>query len=148
MNVPVVNSAGGSFCWNYTTDTFYGNYTGDNVCCIYAGFEGVLSVTAMLVDLSVTIMQVTCFYCNYAVQNFCNTYTGDSLCSKHVGTIFTVIMQMGVSVAIIQVVLLWCNMHMTASIVIIQVSFIAMLGRVSSNNFIFLSLTDSLFSQN
>ena len=54
MKVSVVNSAG-------ETDTFYGNYTSDNVCCIFAGFEVVLSVTGMLVDLSVTIMQVTVF---------------------------------------------------------------------------------------
>ena len=39
VKVPVVNSAGGSFCWNYGTDTSYDSYTGDNVCCIYAGFE-------------------------------------------------------------------------------------------------------------
>ena len=51
MKVSVVNSADGSFCWNYATDTF-------NVCCIFAGFELVLSVPGMLVDLSVTIMQV------------------------------------------------------------------------------------------
>ena len=54
-----VNSACGSFCWNYATDTFYGNYAGDKVSCIYAGFEVVLFVTGMLVDLSVTIKQVT-----------------------------------------------------------------------------------------
>ena len=60
MKVSVVNCAGDSFCWNYaTTDTFYGNYASDNVCCIFAGFEVVLSVTGMLVDLSVVIMQVT-----------------------------------------------------------------------------------------
>ena len=59
VKVSVVNSAGGSFCWNYATDAFYGNYAGDKVCCIYAGFEKVLSVTGMLVDLSVTIMQAT-----------------------------------------------------------------------------------------
>ena len=43
----------------YATGTFYGNYTGDNVCCIYAGFEVVLFVTGMLVDLSVAVKQVT-----------------------------------------------------------------------------------------
>ena len=37
----VANSAGGSFCWNYATDTFYSNYAGVNICCNYAGF-GVL----------------------------------------------------------------------------------------------------------
>ena len=65
MKVSVVNSAGDSFCWNYATDTFYGNYVSDNVCCIFAGFEEVLSVTDMLVDLSVT---------------FCGTYAGNSFC--------------------------------------------------------------------
>ena len=59
VKVSVVNSAGGSFCWNYATDTFYGNYTGDNICCIYAGFEVVLFGTGMLVDLSVAVKQMT-----------------------------------------------------------------------------------------
>ena len=54
----VVNSAGVSFSWNFATDTFYGNYAGD-ICCIYAGFEVVLFVTVMLVDLSVAVKQVT-----------------------------------------------------------------------------------------
>ena len=31
----VVDSAGGSFCWNYATDTFCSGYAGDNVCCYY-----------------------------------------------------------------------------------------------------------------
>ena len=34
--------------------------------------------------------------------------------------IFTVIMQMGVSVALIRVVFLWCIMHMTVSIITIH----------------------------
>ena len=55
MKVSVVNSAGGSFYWNYATDTFYGNYASDKVCCIFAGFDVVLPVTCMLVDLFVTI---------------------------------------------------------------------------------------------
>ena len=59
MKVSVVHSAGGNSCWNYATDTFYGNYVRDNVCCIHAGFELVLSVTGMLVDLFVTVMKVT-----------------------------------------------------------------------------------------
>ena len=59
MKVSVVNSTGRSFCWNYATDRFYGNYAVDNICCIYAGFEVVLFVTGMLVDLSVAIKQVT-----------------------------------------------------------------------------------------
>ena len=59
MKVSVVNSTGDSFCWNYATDIFNGNDASDNVSCIFAGFEVVLSVTGTLVDLSVTIMQVT-----------------------------------------------------------------------------------------
>ena len=57
MKVSVVNSTGASFYWNYATDTFYG----DNICCIYVGFEMVLFVTVMLVNLSVAIKQVTVF---------------------------------------------------------------------------------------
>ena len=60
MKVSVVISAGGSFCCKYATDLcIYGNYANDNVCCIFAGFQVLLSVTGMLVDLSVTIMKVT-----------------------------------------------------------------------------------------
>ena len=60
MKLSVVISAGGSFCCNYATDLcIYGNYASDNVCCIFAGFQVLLSVTGMLVDLSVAIMQVT-----------------------------------------------------------------------------------------
>ena len=59
VKVFIVNSAGGSFCWNSGTDTFYGNYAGDNVCCIYAGFQVILSVTGILVDIFIAITQVT-----------------------------------------------------------------------------------------
>ena len=58
MKVSVVNYADGSFCWNYATDFFYSNYAGDNVCCMHAGFKVVPSVTGMLVDLFVAIIQV------------------------------------------------------------------------------------------
>ena len=59
MKFSVVNSTGGSFCWNNATDTFYDNYAGGNICCIYAELEVVLFVTVMLVGLSVAIKQVT-----------------------------------------------------------------------------------------
>ena len=60
MKVSVVNSAGGSFCCNYAIDLcIYGNYASDNVCCIFVSFQVLLSVTDMLVDLSLKIMQVT-----------------------------------------------------------------------------------------
>ena len=66
VKVPVVNSAGGSFCWNYASDTFYSSYAGANICCNFAVFWGStaivlveLSATFMLVDLFVAIVQVT-----------------------------------------------------------------------------------------
>ena len=59
MKVSVVNSAGGSFWWNYAIDLcICGNYASDSVCCIFADFEVLLSVTGMMVDLSLAIMQV------------------------------------------------------------------------------------------
>ena len=59
MKVSVVICAGDSFCCNYATDLcIYDNYASDNVCCIFAGFQVLLSVTGMLVDLSVAIMQL------------------------------------------------------------------------------------------
>ena len=59
MKVSVVISAGGSLCCNYATNLcIYSNYASDNVYWIFAGFQVLLSVTGML-DLSVTIMQVT-----------------------------------------------------------------------------------------
>ena len=62
MKVSLVISAGGSFRCNYATDLcIYGNYASDNICCILAGFQVLLSVTGMLLDLSVTVMQVTYF---------------------------------------------------------------------------------------
>ena len=65
VKVSVVNSAGGSFCWNYATDTFYSNYAGANICCNYASFDVLLqlcwwsSATFMLVDLFVAVIKVT-----------------------------------------------------------------------------------------
>ena len=133
MKVSVVNSAGDSFCWDYATHTFYGNYASDKVCCIFAGFEVVLSAISTLVDLPVTIMQVTVSVAIMQLEvSAAHMQVTVSAANMWVA-IFTVIMQMGVSVAIIQVVILQCIMHMTVSVVIIQVTlpFIAM--TVSSN---------------
>ena len=96
VKVSVVICAGGSFCCNYATDLcIYGNYASDNVCCIFAGFEVVLSVTGMLVDLSVAIMQLKVSAAHMQVTvSAANMWV----------TIFIVIMQMRVSVAIMQVV--------------------------------------------
>ena len=89
----------------YATDTFYGNCASDNICCIFAGFEVVLSVTGMLVDLSVAIMQlevsaahmqVTVSAANMWViifivimdDNFYGNYADKSLCCNYAGGIF------------------------------------------------------------
>ena len=61
----LVNSASGSFCWIYVTDTLNSNYAGDNILqlCMFWGstatMQVVLSVTVMLVDLSVAITYMT-----------------------------------------------------------------------------------------
>ena len=94
MKVSVVNSAGGSFCCNYATDLcIYGNYASDNVCCIFVGFQVLLSVIGMLVDLFVTTMHVTVTVALMELE----------VSAAHIWvTIVIVIMQIGV--AIIQVV--------------------------------------------
>ena len=98
MKVSVVNSAGGNFCWNYAT------HTTDNVCCICAGFEVVLFVTGMLVDLPVAIEQVTVSVVIMQLEvSGAHMQVTVSAANMWV-TIFIVIMQMGVSVAIMQVV--------------------------------------------
>ena len=38
VKVSVVNFAGGSFCWNYATGTFYSNDADANIRCNYAFF--------------------------------------------------------------------------------------------------------------
>ena len=98
--ISVVNSVGGSFCWNYATDTFFSNYAGANVqLCRFWG-----SVTFMLVILSATIMLLDLFV---AI-----TQVGVSV----------VIMQLDVSAAFIQVKVSAANMWVTIFIEIIQES--------------------------
>ena len=71
------------FYYNYAGGTFCYSYVGGSFCCNYPG---------------------DCFGCNFAVRSFCSTYAGDSLCGKFVGDNFIVIMQVGVSVATMQLV--------------------------------------------
>ena len=69
----------------------------------FIGFEVVLFVTGMLVDLSVAIQQVT-FCCNLKL-GVSGAYMQVTVSTANMWvTIFIVIMQMGVSVAIMQVV--------------------------------------------
>ena len=115
MKASVVDSAGGSFCWNYSTDAV------DNVCCNYAGLEILLHlcrwyILLQLVDLSVAIMQATVsvtlmqleqseyvddnFYCNYAggsLLQLCRWYFLQ--CIMHM-TVSNAIMQVTVSVIV------------------------------------------------
>ena len=105
MKVSVVNSAGGSFCCNYATDPcIYGNYASDNGCCIFVGFQVLLSVSDMLVDLSVAIMQVTVSVAVMQLEvSAAHMQVPVSAANMWV-TVFIVIMQMGVSVTIMEVV--------------------------------------------
>ena len=93
VKVSVVNSVGGSFCWNYATDTFYSNYAGANVrimqvlrfYCIYVGDTFCYNY---VIGSFCCNSAGGCFCCNYAVRCFCGIYTGESFCSKYVGDNF------------------------------------------------------------
>ena len=103
MKVSVVNSAGGILCWKYGTEISYKNYPGD-VFCIYAGFDVVLSVTCMLVDLSFAIIQVTVSVTIIQLEVSAALMQVAVSAANMWVTIFFVIMQMGVAiVAIMQV---------------------------------------------
>ena len=69
MKICLVNFAGGSFCWNYAIDTFYGNYAGDNVCsknpnigfnfCARLGFNVIWFVKCMKIrELKIEIISI------------------------------------------------------------------------------------------
>ena len=87
VKVSVVNSAGGSFCWNYATD----NLCSGNVCCSYAGIEGLLQLCRWYIPLRlcwwIFLLQLLrwLFCCNYAVRSFCSIYARESFCSKYAG---------------------------------------------------------------
>ena len=97
----IVSSAGGSFCWNYV----YSNYAGDNNYYSYVGGSFCCNHAC------------DCFCCNYSVRSFCSTYESDGLFIY-----FNLFLQMGVSVAIMQVVLsavhnsFYCKMQVTVSV--------------------------------
>ena len=82
MKVSVVNSAGGSFFWNYANDT-YSNYAGANVFFLVK--KVTVSVAIIQLEVSGTLMQVKISAAYMSVTNFIE------------------IMQVGVSVAIMQV---------------------------------------------
>ena len=119
----IVNSAGGSFCWNYVTDILYSNYAGGNVCCNYASLQVVLSVTFMLVDLSVAIMHVTVSVDIIQLEVSAALMQVTVSTSNMWVTIFIVVMQVWVFVATMQVVLsavhdcFYCKMQVTVSVI-------------------------------
>ena len=122
MKVSVVNSACGSFCWNDVTDAFYvailqviKSVAVIQVRGSIAIMQVVLSVIVMLVDLSVAIMQVTV---SVAIIQLEVSAAFSTL--HHAHDCFILIVQAAVSVMAIKVI-------------------------VSSNNFIFLSLTNTHF---
>ena len=83
----VVTSAGGSFCWNYGTDTVYG---GENICCIYAGFWGG-ALYDRYVGGSLCCNYTGDFFCyNYVDDNFYCNYPDGSLCCNYAGGISAV----------------------------------------------------------
>ena len=143
----VVNSAVGIFCCNYANDLcIYDNYASDNVCCIFAGFQVLLSVAGMLVDLSVAIMQVTVSVAVMQLEvSAAHMQVTVSAANMWV-TVFIVIMQMGVSVTIMQVVFSAVHYAHDPIVIMQMTSSLAMQVTVSSNNFLFLSLSDNLFS--
>ena len=105
MKVSIVIFAGDGFCCNYVTDlSIYGNYGGDNVCCILVSFQVLLSVTGMLVDLSATIMQVAVSVAVMQLEVSAALIQVTVPVANMWVTIFIETMQMGTSVAIMQVV--------------------------------------------
>ena len=90
VKVSVVNSAGGSFCWNYATDTFYNNYTGANACCNIQDLRFFCNYVGSTFYYSYIAGPFCCNYagdwfcCNYAVTSFCSIYAGESFCSEYV----------------------------------------------------------------
>ena len=139
VKISVLNSGGGSFCWNCAFDTI-----------------AIMKVT------SVAIIQVLRFYCNYSGGAFCYSYAGGYFCCNHAGDCFSCNCAVrryagdnyagdnfycnyagwGLCCKLCRWYFLQCIMHITVSIVIMQVtvSVIAMQETVSSNNFIFFSL--------
>ena len=98
----------------------------------------------MLVDLSAVIMHMTVSVAITQLEVSPALMKVTVSSSNMWVTIFIVFMQMGVTVAIMQVVLsavhkcFYCKMQITVSV-------IAMLVKLSSNTFTFLSLSDTHF---
>ena len=94
VEISVVNSASGSSCWNYATDTFYSNCAGTKVCCnmqflrFCCNYVGGTFRYIYVGESFCCNYAGDCFYCNYVVRSFCSIYAGESVCSKYVGDSF------------------------------------------------------------
>ena len=124
----IVHSAGGRFCWDYVTDTL------EQLCRWQC------------------LLQLWRFWGPEALVQLCRWYFPLQLCwwiwctnSSDSFSIEYVYLCWQESLAIMQVVLsavsncFYCKMQLTASVIAMKVT-------LSSNNFIFLSLTDTHFS--
>ena len=112
---------GGTFCYWHVGGSFCWNYAGD------------------------------CFCCNYAIKSFCSTYAGASFCSKYVGDNFYCNYAQG-SLCFNYAGGIFCSGLGTWQFLEIEFycnyvgdSFLTAMKVTESNNFILLSLTDSLF---
>ena len=136
--------------------TFYINYAGANVCCNYAGFDvycsyvgGTFCYTYVGGFFFFFFQLRRWLFCwNYAVRRFCNTYAGEVSVAYMWATICTDIMQVGVSVAIMQVV--FSTVHYAHDYIYFNYAcgcfYCSHYVTASSSNFIFLSLTNTHFS--
>ena len=90
--------------------------------------------------VSVGTMHTTdVFYSTYAVDNVCCNYPGLEVLLQLCRWYFDTVILVDLSVAIIQVTISVAIMQLEISIALMQVT-------ISSNNFIFLSLTDNRIS--
>ena len=104
MKVSAVNSVGGSFRWNYETDSFYSNYAGSEVWGSIAIMSVIFSATIMLVDLFVAITQVAVSVPIMQLEVFAAFIQVKVSAANMWVTIFTEIIHVGVFVPIMQVV--------------------------------------------
>ena len=109
----------------------------------------VLSATLMFVDLFVAVMKVTVFVAIMQLEVSATLMQVSVSAANMWVTIFMEIMQRGVSLLqSCRCYFLQCIMHVTISIIIMQVAVfvVVMYMTTSSSNFIFYSLTDIYFS--
>ena len=106
VKVCVVNSAGGSFSWNYATNYVIMQVTTSVTIMqdlrLYCIMQIVLSVTVVLVDLSVAIMQVTVSVAITQSEVSAAFMQVTASLANMLVTFFIVIMQVGALLQILQ----------------------------------------------